>query len=331
MKKVAIALGFAGFISSILLSCTSGNNQQANTQSPGQAGNSSSGALKGVGVTVGDLGNPFFVQIGHGAEAKAKQIGGDGTRVTVVSSGYDLNQQINQMENFVSSGANLILLNAADSKGIAPAVIQAKQAGATVIAVDVAAEGGVDATVTSNNVQAGELACQYIVDRLNGQGNVVIINGPPVSAVADRVKGCQSVFSKNPNIKVLSSDQNAEGSREGGLRVMSDLLTSFQKIDAVFAINDPTGIGADLAAKQAQRKEFFIVGVDGAPEAVQVMKQEGTLFVATAAQDPFRMAERAVEVGVDIINGNPPPDKTVLVPVQLVTRDNVDQYKGWTK
>jgi ribose transport system substrate-binding protein len=99
----------------------------------------------------------------------------------------------------------------------------------------------------------------------------------------------------------------------------------------VFAINDPTGIGADLAAKQAQRKEFFIVGVDGAPEAVQVMKQEGTLFVATAAQDPFRMAERAVEVGVDIINGNPPPDKTVLVPVQLVTRDNVDQYKGWTK
>lgn len=331
MKKVAIALGLLGLVGSILSSCTSPNNPQSGAQQTGQGDSAGSGVIKGVGVTVGDLGNPFFVQVGRGAEAKAREIGGEGAKVTVVSSGYDLNQQINQMENFISSGANLILLNAADSKGIAPAVIQAKKAGAIVIAVDVAAEGGVDATVTSNNVQAGELACQYIVDQLKGNGNVVIINGPPVSAVIDRVNGCQSVFKQNPGINVLSGDQNAEGSREGGLRVMSDLLTSFSKIDAVFAINDPTAIGADLAAKQAQRSEFFIVGVDGAPEAVEVMQQEGSLFVATAAQDPFNMAERAVEVGVDILKGNPPAESTVLVPVQLVTRDNIDQYKGWTK
>jgi len=75
----------------------------------------------------------------------------------------------------------------------------------------------------------------------------VIINGPPVASVVERVQGCQSVFSKYPDIKVLSKDQNAEGSRDGGLRVMSDVLTSFPKIDAVFAINDPCAIGAELA------------------------------------------------------------------------------------
>jgi ribose transport system substrate-binding protein len=96
--------------------------------------------------------------------------------------------------------------------------------------------GGVDATVTSNNVQAGEVSCQYIADRLQGKGSVVIINGPPVASVVERVQGCQSVFSKYPDIKVLSKDQNAEGSRDGGLRVMSDVLTSFPKIDAVFAM-----------------------------------------------------------------------------------------------
>jgi ribose transport system substrate-binding protein len=76
-----------------------------------------------------------------------------------------------------------IILNAADSKSIAPAVRKAKQAGVIVIAMDVSAEGGVDATVMSNNVEAGRQAGEYIVDRLKGKGDVVIINGPPVSSI----------------------------------------------------------------------------------------------------------------------------------------------------
>jgi DNA-binding LacI/PurR family transcriptional regulator len=60
-------------------------------------------------------------------------------------------------------------------------VKRAKDAGIVVVAVDVAAEGA-DATITSDNTQAGEMACKYITDRLKGKGNVVIINGPPVCA-----------------------------------------------------------------------------------------------------------------------------------------------------
>ena len=96
------------------------------------------------------------------------------------------------------------MLNAADSKGIAPAVKRAKGAGTVVIAVDVGAEGGVDATVTSNNRQAGQQAAQYIVDKLKGKGQIVIVNGPPVTAVQDRVAGAMDVFSKNPDIKILA-------------------------------------------------------------------------------------------------------------------------------
>ena len=286
--------------------------------------------LTSVGVTVGDLGNPFFVQIGKGAESKAKELGGADVKATTVSGAYDLNQQVNQMENFVSSGVQLIILGAADSKGIAPAVKRAKQSGATVIAVDVGADGGVDATVTSNNVQAGEQGAQYIVDRLKGQGNVIIINGPPVTSVQDRVAGALSVFKKAPGIKILSQDQNAGGSRDGGLRVMTDLLSANPKIDAVFAINDPTGIGADLAAKQARRSEFFIVGVDGAPDAEVALKDKNSLFVATASQDPYAMAAKSVEVGYNIMQGKKPDQPTVLVPTKLITRDNIGEYKGWT-
>nr|WP_199324244.1 ABC transporter substrate-binding protein [Coleofasciculus sp. FACHB-SPT36] len=323
VKRVAIALSLFSLASSALVSCTSAPRNAQNSQQ-------NSSELSSVAVTVRDLGNPFFVQVGKGAEAAAKRIGGGDVSTTLVSSGDDLNQQFNQIENFIASDVSMIILNAADSKGIFAAVEKAKQAGIPIIAVDTAAEGGVDATVTSNNVQAGEVSCQYIADRLKGQGNVVIINGPPVASVVERVQGCLSVFSKYPNIKILSKDQNAEGSRDGGLRVMSDLLTSFPKIDAVFAINDPCGIGAELAATQAQRKEFFIVGVDGAPEALDALKQENSLFVATAAQDPFRMAAKAVEVGNDIIKGNKPANPDILIPVTLVTRENVNQHKGWT-
>src|SRR5260370_15603658 len=80
--------------------------------------------LKAVAVTVGDLGNPFFVQIAHGAEAQARKYN-PAAKFTAESSNYDVNNQTNQMDTFISSRVNLILLNAADSKGIAPARLRA--------------------------------------------------------------------------------------------------------------------------------------------------------------------------------------------------------------
>ena len=284
-----------------------------------------------VAATFGDLGNPFFFTMGQGVQDAARAIDPD-ARVTVVSSGYDLNTQTGQIDTFISAGVDIIVLNAADTAGIAPAVRRAKEAGIIVIAADVNADGGVDATVTSNNYQAGTQAGEYIVERLGGQGSVVIINGPPVSAVIDRVRGAQDVFAQHPGINVLSDNQNAGGNREGGLRVMTDLLTAFDQIDAVFAINDPTGIGADLAIQQAGRAgEMFIVGVDGAPDAVVALNQAESDFVATPSQDPYEMARRAVEIGNQILGGQTLPDELILIPTALITRDNVDAYAGWTQ
>lgn len=286
--------------------------------------------LTSIGVTVGDLGNPFFVQIGKGAETRAKELFGDKVKVTVVSSNYDLNTQMAQIENFIAAKTQMILVNAADSKGIAPAIKKAKEAGIIVIAVDVGAEGGVDATVTSNNKQAGEQACQYIVDKLGGKGNVLIINGPPVTAVMDRVEGCKEIFGQNAGIKILSDNQNAGGSRDGGLKVMADLLTANKDVDAVFAINDPTGIGADLAARQAKRTNLFVTAVDGAPDGEKALQSPKGVFEATAAQDPAEMSATAVDIGVEILKGNKPENPVILIPTRLITRDNVDEYKGWS-
>lgn len=339
VKKITIAASLLGIISGSLVGCTNGSpdgNTATNTDTKPATNTSAetqtatgNGKLKSVAFTVGDLSNPFFVLMGQATEAEAKKIGGKDVNVTVVSSAYDLNQQSNQIENFTASNTDIIIVNAADKSGIKPAIEKAKQAGRIVIAVDTGAEGGVDATITTNNVQAGEVSCKYIADRLKGKGNVVIVNGPPVDSVTQRVSGCENVLSKYPDIKILSKNQNAEGSRDGGLRVMTDLLTTFPKIDAVFAINDPSGVGAELAANQAQRKDFFIVGVDGAPEAITAIAAKDGIYAATATQNPRGMAEKAVQVGNDILNGKKPSNSTILIPVKLITKDNVSTEKGW--
>lgn len=194
--------------------------------------------------------------------------------------------------------------------------------------MDVSAKGA-DATVQTNNVQAGEIACQYIVDKLGGKGDVIIQNGPQVSAVVDRVNGCKAVFAKAPGINILSDDQDAKGSRDGGLNVMQGHLTRFQNIDAVFAINDPQAIGADLAAKQLKRNNIVITSVDGAPDIEEALKAD-TMVQASASQDPYAMAQMGVEVGVKVLNGEKPAQEMILMPSTLITRDNVGEYKGWS-
>lgn len=283
--------------------------------------------LNKIGVTLGSLGNPFFVTMVKGTEAKAKEYNPK-AEVIAVSADYDLNKQFTQMDNFIAAGVDVILINAVDPVAIEPAIKRAKKAGIAVIAVDVTAKGA-DATVQTNNVQAGELACQYIVDKLDGKGDVIIQNGPQVSAVIDRVDGCKAVFAKNPGINVLSDDQDAKGSREGGLNIMQGHLTRFPKIDAVFAINDPQAIGTDLAAKQLKRSEMIITAVDGAPDIEQALKDD-TLVHASASQDPYAMAQMGVDVGVKILNGEKPAKEMILMPSTLITRDNVNDYKGWT-
>ncbi|MGA2287981.1 ABC transporter substrate-binding protein [Bradyrhizobium sp.] len=291
------------------------------------AGTAQAKELNSIGISVGSLGNPFFVTIANGAEAKAKQINPK-VKILTASADYDLGKQFTQVDNFIAAGVDMILINAIDANAIEPAIKRAQAAGIVVVAIDVAANGA-DATVQTNNVQAGEIACKYIVDKLGGKGDVIIENGPQVSAVVDRVKGCKEVFAKAAGIKILSDDQDAKGSREGGLNIMQGYLTRFPKIDAVFAINDPQAIGTDLAAKQLGRTGIVISSVDGAPDIEDALKTD-TMVQASASQDPYAMAQQAVEVGAGILNGKKPSNPMILMPSTLVTRDNVKDYKGWS-
>ncbi|MFL1551270.1 ABC transporter substrate-binding protein [Pseudomonas sp. D47] len=283
--------------------------------------------LKALGISMGSLGNPYFVTLADGATARAKELNPN-VKVTSVSADYDLSKQFSQIDNFISSKVDLILLNAVDPSAMASAIKKARNAGIVVVAVDVDAKG-VNATVQTDNVEAGKLACQFLVDKLAGKGNVIIQNGPQVTAVTDRVKGCKAALASAPDIKVLSDDQDGKGSREGGLNVMQGYLTRFPKIDGLFAINDPQAIGSDLAAKQLKRSAILITSVDGAPDIENALKTD-TQIQASASQDPWAMAQTAVNVGNDLLNDKAPAEAVILLTPKLITRDNVATYSGWS-
>src|SRR4028119_788705 len=118
MKRVAIASGAAlraiaasllGLLSGTLVSCANTAQFSSNTIE-GNRGDRDA-KLRSLGVSLGDLGNPFFVAMSKGAQTQAKKIGGDDVKVSVVSSGFDLNQQFNQLENFVAADSDLIILS----------------------------------------------------------------------------------------------------------------------------------------------------------------------------------------------------------------------------
>lgn len=283
--------------------------------------------LKALGISMGSLGNPYFVTLADGATARAKELNPN-VKVTSVSADYDLSKQFSQIDNFISSKVDLILINAVDPSAMASAIKKARDAGIVVVAVDVDAKG-VNATVQTDNVEAGKLACQYLVDKLSGKGNVIIQNGPQVTAVTDRVKGCKAALAAASDIKVLSDDQDGKGSREGGLNVMQGYLTRFPKIDGLFAINDPQAIGSDLAAKQLKRSGIIITSVDGAPDIENALKTDSQIQ-ASSSQDPWAMAQTAVNVGNDILNDKAPAEAVTLLTPKLITRDNVATYSGWS-
>ena len=284
--------------------------------------------LKSVGISVGSLGNPFFVATIKGIEAKAKEINPQAKFVNV-SSDYDLNKQFTQVDNFIAAGVDVLMINAVDPVAIEPAIKKAQAAGIVVGAFDVSAKGA-DVTVMTDNVKAGAVACQYLVDHLKGKGEVLIINGPQVSSVVDRVNGCKEVFAKHPDIKILSDNQDAKGSRDGGFSVAQSLLTRFPKVDGIFAINDPTAIGANLAAKQLGRSEFIITSVDGAPDIEAELKSGTSLIKASASQDPYAMAGEALVLANEVLNGKKPEKSVVLLDPRLITADNLAEYQGWT-
>ena len=276
-----------------------------------------------IGISYQNLQNEFIINIQDAVRAEAKKL-----NVKLIESDGQGNaeNQISQVQDFLSQNVDAIILNPYDKEGSAPAVNLAVQAHKPIVVVNAIVSNldKANAYVGSEDAEAGRIEAQRIVDVLNGKGNVVIIHGPNGhSAEVQRSEGIRDVLAKNPNIKVLA-EQTANWDRTQALNLMENWLASGQKIDAVLAQNDEMALGALKAIEAAGKQgQIAVIGIDAIPDALKAVA-EGKM-VGTVFQDAKGQGAQAVDLAADLAQG-----KTVshdnYIPFQLVTTTNVSQF-----
>lgn len=295
------------------------------TPAAGGASNASGSDVKkkgSIGVSLLVLSNPFFKEMGDAITAEAAKQGYD---VVVQSADQDPAKQRDQVKNFIVAKAAAIILTPADSMAVGTAIKEANDAGIPVFTCDIAstAEGAkVVAHVATDNYGGGVQAAAAIAEALGGNGSVAIIDHPEVESVIQRTKGFETEIAKTPGIKVVAK-LAAGGQRERAFKVTQDILQSNPDVSAIFAINDPSALGA-VAALEAAGKlaNVKVVGFDGQPEAKQAVK-DGKLL-ADAMQSPADIGAKTVQAFVSYTAGDK-VEPNLLIPTSLYKKADADK------
>nr|WP_282976846.1 substrate-binding domain-containing protein [Saccharopolyspora erythraea] len=268
------------------------------------------------------LNNPFFVDVRAGAQAEADRLG---VELSVTDAGEDASQQANAVQNAIARNADAIIVNPVDSDAVVPSVKAANDAGIPVVGVDRAPSAGtVVTTVASDNVTGGQLAARELV-RLVGSGPVAVLEGKPgTSAARERGEGFTNEIRNHPQIQVVAS-QPADFDRTKALDVMQNIMQSHPEVKGVFAANDEMALGAVKALGARAGTDVKVVGFDGTPEGLDAVRA-GTES-ADVAQQPKLLGKAAVEQAVRAARDhNQGPGPATSIPVQVVTRETVEQF-----
>lgn len=161
---------------------------------------------------------------------------------TIFNAGNDVSTQSRQISNLISQGVDGIVINAASTSGLNGVVQQACDRGIVVVSFDNTVDAQCGLTVNTDQVKFGQQLAQFIVDELNGQGNVVMVTGVAgTGADNDRNKGAKEVFAANPGIKVVATYSGMWDSATAQ-RVTSAQLPSLPKIDGVWVSGGTDGV-----------------------------------------------------------------------------------------
>ena len=309
-------LGLLFVIALVAAACGSDDAESTETT----AGGSSGGVT--IGFAISSFDNDFFVSLKDGVEKAAADAG---VTVTISDAGGDAATQASQVEDFITQGVDLIMVNPVDSDAIVPSVEAANAAGIPVIAVDRGSSGGdVASFVASDNVLGGTMAGDYLFEQMGGAGEVLELQGIiGTSAAQARGEGFQIALDAASGVDRVAQ-QTANFARDEGLTVTENLLQANTDAVGLFAHNDDMALGAVEAAAAAGR-DLIIVGFDAAPDALNAVA-DGTM-AGTIAQQPVLMGELAVETALKVIAGDTVP-AFIGVPVALVTPDNVNEFLG---
>jgi inositol transport system substrate-binding protein len=293
---------------------------------------SSSALAANIGVSMAQFDDNFLTVLRNGMEDYAKSL--DGVTLQVEDAQNDVAKQQNQIQNFIASKVDAIIVNAVDTDATAAMSKIAADAGIPLVYVN-RQPANVDtlpekqAFVASNETEAGTLETTEVCRLLKGEGKVVVMMGELSNQGARaRTKAVHDVLATDEckGISIVE-EQTANWSRTQGADLMTNWLSAGLEFDAVISNNDEMAIGAIQALKAAGRTSDTVVvaGVDATQDALAAMSA-GDLDV-TVFQDAAGQGKGAVDAALKISKGEKVESK-VYIPFELVTPENLSKYQS---
>ena len=310
MKRITFLLTVA---SGIFVGCS--KDEGASSSSGG-----GSGPAKVIAYSTLTSNNPFFNVISTNLEEEAKAAGYE---VIVVSGDEDAKKQSDQIKNFIAQQVAAIVLNPCDSKSIGPAIEEANKAGIPVFTCDIkclAPEAKVVSHIASDNLQGGRMAGQAMIEALGETGGkVLVLDKREVESCLLRVQGFKEVINKHnataaSKIAIVAELPGA-GQKIKGRETTQAALQSYPDLSGIFAINDPSALGAYSALEEAGKADQVkIVAFDGQPEGKRAIK-DGKIF-ADPIQFPDRLGRQTAKTIIAYFEGEEVPAEQ-LIPTEL--------------
>src|SRR6516162_8290342 len=220
-------------------------------------------------------------------------------------------KQISDVGNLMSRGIKVLIISSVQAEPLTPVVRQVMEANIPVVTLDREVNSAVTCRIGAENRPIGVNAGKFIIQKLNGTGNVIEIEGTVgASATIGRHDGFRDALTLAPKIKVVA-DQFCDYLREPAEKFVQDMLQRFGpgQIQAIYAHNDQMALGAAKAVADAGRtKEIIIVGIDGENSAFEAIK-DGKLSATFIY--PF-CAPEGVVYAYKIAKGEQVPDRVIL-------------------
>ena len=249
------------------------------------AGGGAAGAKPVIGVSIPSADHGWTGGVVYWAN-EAKKLYGDEADIRIQTAGSP-EEQISQIESMLTQGVDAMVVLATESAPLTPTAKKIKERGVLLVNVDRGfLEPVADIYIAGDNAAFGKQSAEYVVEKMGGKGNLVIITGIPSTVDTARVEAANAVFAKHPDIKVLDSAVG-HWNREKALNAMQGLLQKHSQIDAVWAQDDDMAEGAEQAIKEAGRSgEMWIFGGAGKKDIVKRVMDKDAMYPADITYPP---------------------------------------------
>jgi hypothetical protein len=274
------------------------------------------------GSTFMTMNNPYFNVLNENIR---DTIEANGDILITRDPAQSQERQNAQITDMLNEGIDFLFVNAVDKSGIESALLECEKRGVPVILIDTDVDNriGVISAIQSDNYEAGVLLAQDLIRKKPEGAKILIVENLIALSMIQRRQGFIDTIKDNQKYEIVEEIDGVSEIETVNHAVIDYIENNDKDFDVIFGLNDPTAIGAVAALREKSEKKVLIYGVDGSPDAKELIRQG--LFTATVAQHPIYMGKEAAKAAYDYLNGKE-IESDISINVDLINAGNLTRF-----